>query len=68
MKKIIKIKGMMCEHCENKVKTELEKVSMVEKVSHNDGEAIIDKVTINDEEITHTIEDLGFEVEQIINA
>lgn len=67
MKKIIKIKGMMCEHCEGKVRNELEKIAKVEKVSHDDGEAIIYDVTIKDEEIKHIIENLGFEVGQIIN-
>lgn len=67
MKKIIKIKGMMCVHCESKVKNELDKVSNVEKVSHTDGEAIITNSKINDNDIKQVIENLGFEVENIIN-
>lgn len=66
MEKIIKINGMMCEHCEKKVNDALSKISNVKTVSHNNGEAIIENPSVNDEIIKKTIEDLDFEVTKIL--
>lgn len=43
MKKILRIDGMMCGHCENRVKTALEAVPGVAKaeVSHEKGSAVV---------------------------
>ena len=66
MEKIIKINGMMCGHCEKKVNDALSKISTVKTVSHNNGEAIIENPSVNDEIIKKTIEDLDFEVTEIL--
>ena len=48
MEKTMKIEGMMCMHCENRVKKTLEKIEGVESavVSHEKGTAV---VTLNAE-------------------
>ena len=48
MEKTMKIEGMMCMHCENRVKKTLEKIEGVESavVSHEAGTAV---VTLNAE-------------------
>lgn len=62
---ILKINGMMCEKCENKVKEALSKFSTVESVSHDRGEAVINDVKADKTVILNTIADLGFEVTEI---
>lgn len=66
MKKInLKVNGMVCAGCENRVKNVLQDIQGVEKVevSHTDGEV---KVTFNDEVekevIEQVIQDLGYEI------
>ena len=62
---ILKIDGMMCEGCENRVKNAIENIEGVDKVSadHSTGKVI---VTLNKEIdskiIKDTIEDIGYEV------
>lgn len=43
MKKTMKIEGMMCEHCEARVKKTLEAIEGVDEaaVSHTDGTAVV---------------------------
>ena len=43
MEKTMKIEGMMCMHCENRVKKTLEKIEGVESavVSHEKGTAVV---------------------------
>lgn len=66
MKKVIKIKGMMCGNCEKHVKEALEKITTVESVSHETGEAIIIDPKVDNSIIKNTIENLDFEVIEII--
>lgn len=66
MKEIeIKVKGLMCTGCENRVKTSLSTLNFVENVEadHNTGIVkvnIVDNADIN--RVVEAIEDLGFEV------
>lgn len=62
----IKVNGMVCGGCENRVKNAISEISGVEKVeaNHETGMVVVtlnsdvDETTIKD-----TIEDIGFEVE-----
>ena len=62
---IIKVKGMVCNGCENRVQNALKNIEGIEKViaNHNDGTV---KVTSNDDvsksAMEEKIEDIGFEV------
>lgn len=67
MNKIIKIEGMMCEKCENKVKEALSKLGTVESVSKDSKEAILTNTNTNNTLIKNTIDDLGFEVIEILD-
>lgn len=67
MNKIIKIEGMMCEKCENKVKEALSKLGTVESVSKDSKEAILTNTNANNTLIKNTIDDLGFEVIEILD-
>ncbi len=65
MEKTIKIEGMMCGHCEARVKKCLEAMEGVTEaiVSHETGTAIIkSEVEISDEKIKAVIEEQGYEV------
>ena len=66
MKKFdIKVKGMMCAGCENRVKNALNLLEGVQTVEANHIDGVV-KINTNDtvkiEEIKQKIEDLGFEV------
>lgn len=64
-KKTIKIEGMMCGHCEARVKESLEALEQVEKadVSHEKGTAVVTcKADISDELLKSTIEAQGYKV------
>jgi len=64
----VHIKGMMCEHCENRVKAALKALPNVESadVSHKSGTAILTlKGDINDGDIKKAVEDAGYKVKQI---
>ncbi|MBO7218214.1 MAG: heavy metal translocating P-type ATPase, partial [Clostridia bacterium] len=68
MEKTIKIEGMMCPHCEARVKNLLETLDGVSSatVSHIDGTAVITmKAPIGDDIITKRITDEGYKVTQI---
>ena len=67
MNKTVKINGMMCEKCENKVKEALSKFAKVESVSHDNGEAVLSNVNVDNTVIENTVADLGFEVTEIID-
>ena len=62
---VLKVNGMMCGGCENRVKNAVQNIDGVESVraDHNTGKVT---VTSNDEVLENTIknkiEDLGFEV------
>lgn len=65
MKKIMKIEGMMCPHCEARVKSVLEELAEVEsaEVSHKHGTAIVTlKSEISDEILKKTVENTGYKV------
>lgn len=71
MKKTIKINGMMCGHCEARVKQILEGLNEVEiaEVSHKKGNAIITLSNeIDDSKIKEVIEEAGYNVVNIING
>ncbi len=68
MEKIIEIKGMMCGHCEARVKKCLEKLDAVEEaiVSHEKGTAIVTlKEMVEDDVLKKTVEDQDYEVIRI---
>lgn len=61
----LKIKGMMCNGCENRVKNALSNLDGIEKVNANytTGEVIIYcNNTIDKKIIEDTIEDIGYEI------
>ena len=65
MKKTMKIEGMMCMHCEARVKKVLEAMPEVEAadVSHEAGTAVVDlKSEVADEVLKKTIEDQDYKV------
>ena len=69
MKKTLKIEGMMCPHCEARVKKILEETAGVTEaiVSNKDGTAIVSMTTpITDEILTKLITDNGYKVNGII--
>ncbi len=65
MKKTMKIEGMMCPHCEARVKKALEALEEVElaEVSHEAGTAVLTlNAEISDEKLKKTVEDQGYQV------
>lgn len=61
----IKIEGMVCGGCENRVKTALSEISGVDSVdaNHNTGMVIIkSKEELDVEQIKERILDLGYEI------
>ncbi len=65
MEKTVKIEGMMCPHCEARVKTILEEMSEVDSavVSHESGTAILTlNSEISDDKIKSVIEVQGYKV------
>lgn len=65
MEKTMEIKGMMCEHCEARVKKSLEKLDAVNEaiVSHEAGTAIVKlNEMIDDDILKKTVEDQDYEV------
>ena len=68
MKKTMKIEGMMCGHCEARVKKVLEALEQVEaaEVSHEAGTAVVTlKTPVSDEELKKVIEDQDYKVLEI---
>ena len=68
MTKTMEIKGMMCEHCEARVKKTLEKLDGVEtaQVSHEAGTAIVTlRADVADEVLKKAVEDQDYEVVSI---
>lgn len=65
MEKTLEITGMMCGHCEARVKKVLEALPEVEEavVSHEDGTAVV-KLSgeVADEVLKKTVEDQEYEV------
>ncbi|WP_195421594.1 heavy metal translocating P-type ATPase [Faecalicatena contorta] len=68
MQKTMKIEGMMCGHCEARVKKSLEALSQVDEaaVSHESGTAVVTlSAEISDEELKKTVEDQDYKVLEI---
>jgi Cu2+-exporting ATPase len=67
--KAIKIKGMMCSHCEARVKKALEELGAVKtaEVSHKSGTAIVELCgDISDSELKQAVEKAGYKVTKIV--
>lgn len=65
MKKTLKIEGMMCGHCEARVKKVLEALPEVEQavVSHQEGTAVVTlNAPVADELLKKTVEDQDYKV------
>lgn len=63
----LKVNGMMCSGCENRVKNALKKIENVEEVyaDHNKNSVkIILKQDISIDILKDTIEDIGYEVQK----
>ena len=61
----VQIKGMMCEHCENHVKTALEALPGVLEavVSHKEGTAILTTAgPLNEKQVKKAVEEAGYKV------
>lgn len=68
MEKTLKIEGMMCPHCEARVKKVLEELSEVAEaiVNHKEDTAVVKlNAEISDEKLTAVITDNGYEVIEI---
>lgn len=68
MKKVMKIEGMMCGHCEARVKKVLEALDCVEtaEVSHEKGRAVVTlKENVEDELLKKTVEEQDYTVVDI---
>ena len=62
------IEGMMCEHCQARVKDALEKIEGVSsaQVSHESGTAVVSlSGAVSDEALTAAVVDAGYEVKKI---
>lgn len=61
---IIKVKGMVCEGCENRIQNALKNIEGVERVvaNHKKGVVTISADEIDIEKLKEKIEDLGFDV------
>ncbi len=71
MKKTVKIEGMMCPHCENRVKQALEALDQVESaaVSHETGTAEVAlKAEAADSVLKSAVEAAGYQVTGIENS
>ena len=63
MEKTVKIEGMMCPHCEARVKTILEELAEVDAAvtSHVEGTAVLTlNAELSDEKIKSVIESQGY--------
>lgn len=68
MEKTMKIEGMMCEHCEARVKKSLEALPEVEAaaVSHENGTAVVTlKSEVADDVLKKAVEDQDYKVTEI---
>lgn len=64
---IIKVEGMECTGCENRIQNAVKQIEGVEQViaNHKNGEVRITlNKEINENEIKEKIEDIGFEVKK----
>lgn len=64
---VIKVEGMMCSGCENRVQNALKEIEGVDTVVANHEEGTVKVTLASDVDVTvlnETIEDLGFDVEE----
>ena len=64
---VIKVEGMMCSGCENRVQNALKEIEGVENVVANHEEGTVKVTLASDVDVTvlnETIEDLGFDVKE----
>ena len=61
---IIKVEGMMCEGCENRIQNSLKSIEGIEKVvaNHKEGLVTIVGENVNIDKVKEKIEDIGFGV------
>ena len=67
MEFVIKVEGMMCEGCENRVQNVLSQIDGIEKVVANHKEGIVTVKANNEVDkniIKEKIEDIGYEVKE----
>ena len=64
METTLKIEGMMCPHCEARVKKTLEGISGVKSavVSHKTGTAVVTTDTVTRETLVSAVENQGYKV------
>ena len=64
----LRIKGMMCEHCENRVRTALEALPQVitAQVNYKAGTAVITlNAPVDDQAVKRAVEDQGYQVKNV---
>ena len=61
---IIKVEGMMCEGCENRIQNSLKSIEEIENVvaNHKEGTVTIVGENVDIDKIKERIEDIGFNV------
>ena len=65
MKKTIKIEGMMCTHCQGRVKKALESLGLKADVSFETGLAIVEGAETGDAALKEAVEKEGYTVVSI---
>ena len=66
MKKTIKIEGMHCYHCSGRVTKALEALGISVQVELSENTAYVEGNLPSDDILKNTVEDLGFDVTEII--
>ena len=62
---IIKVEGMMCTGCENRIQNAVSEIKGVESVKADHEKGIVEvKGTADIKEVKQAIEDIGFEVKE----
>ena len=62
---IIKVEGMMCTGCENRIQNAVSEIKGVESVKADHEKGIVEvKWTADIKEVKEAIEDIGFEVKE----
>lgn len=67
MEKVVKIKGMTCEHCQKRVQTALDQLpNLKAEVSHKKGQALIQvEGEWTEEAVKNAVTEAGYEVVSI---
>ncbi len=66
MKKTIKIEGMHCTHCSGRVTKALEALGVTVNVVLSENAAYVEGNLPSDDILKNTVEDLGFDVTEIL--